>query len=285
MKSKFTIAFLFLICTSINAQTQWAETGSDYYMRGQHVFGPPFYFNYIVTGDTTVQSQACKIFKYGTTIVMITYSENDQIFLYDGENENFRRYFDFSLTEGDHYFIPHIEYDSVMVSIDEVSSVQLNGFDILIQKINYYSPDGEWLGGDEFYQNIGSIYSVIPFWGSGFESLGHRVCSFNSPTVGEHIFDNTNCSFSSDFEIEKNIGFHVFPNPSSGQTKIHYNLPSHFSNIKIQATNIYGQIIHSYFPKNIKGEIELSDLSPGLYFISIFSNDELIETEKLIVSQ
>jgi len=77
----------------------------------------------------------------------------------------------------------------------------------------------------------------------------------------------------------------VYPNPTSGSFSIVINSLS-YSELLIKIVDVQGKEIFSSFDKDVKGtyikQINLEDISKGLYFITLSSGSE-IKTQKLII--
>ena len=81
-------------------------------------------------------------------------------------------------------------------------------------------------------------------------------------------------------------GIRLFPNPSTGMIFLHIDKPVN-GNVQLQVHNITGQMMMQRVIKvrpgiQVKTEISLSGLAPGMYFIRIYSGNQGI-TEKLIL--
>ena len=68
----------------------------------------------------------------------------------------------------------------------------------------------------------------------------------------------------------------VFPNPTTGQLNVKLQLPDNDHRVTITIRNVLGQIIQSADldpAKDILTSFDLSNFSPGIYFISIHNGD------------
>ena len=92
-------------------------------------------------------------------------------------------------------------------------------------------------------------------------------------------------SKSSIAEVEK-----VFPNPSTGMFRLSMNVLEDESQIRLQVSDLTGRVIqeevHSgILASNFRTQIDLSQQGSGLYLLSIYVNQELIETRKIKVQK
>jgi choice-of-anchor B domain-containing protein len=74
----------------------------------------------------------------------------------------------------------------------------------------------------------------------------------------------------------------AFPNPSTGNTRLRYNLEGQTSGT-IQVVNIDGKIVYQFDLQESQGTITLgSDLPAGMYFATLETNGQRITTAKII---
>jgi len=69
------------------------------------------------------------------------------------------------------------------------------------------------------------------------------------------------------YGIENESGFSIYPNPTNGLVFI--NTTSLLINTSIEIYDISGRVILSHFMEELNDQINLSDLSNGIYFIKI----------------
>lgn len=95
---------------------------------------------------------------------------------------------------------------------------------------------------------------------------------------------NITVSLCSDLSISENNGpaFSIYPNPSDGNTNIHFSNINGVSSLQVISTS--GQIVYSDMVNSsvTDKEINLNNLNAGIYFIKLM-NDKNIRTEKLII--
>ncbi len=72
-----------------------------------------------------------------------------------------------------------------------------------------------------------------------------------------------------------------FPNPFSSSTTIRYTLND--ANGTLVVTDVSGKVISEHQLNNPAGEITLGNLSSGIYFYSLYSNDVFVSRRKMIV--
>ena len=99
--------------------------------------------------------------------------------------------------------------------------------------------------------------------------------------VGLKLFLDSNILSTSEFKAAQY--FHLFPNPSSSFVNIFLN--AELFNFSIIVSNIYGQPIRSYtlFGTTPKIQINVSDMAPGVYYITAQKGHLILETKKICV--
>ena len=129
-----------------------------------------------------------------------------------------------------------------------------------------------------------------------FASNYGKQTSFNSAIMSQTKNLNTNDSGttmklnenndSSTTDIAKIHFSSPFPNPASSFVKINYSFPSTNDNGEVRIMDLTGKTIRVY-PLNGTSNtlrINISDLTRGLYFCTIYYKGQLIKSNKLIVS-
>jgi len=77
-----------------------------------------------------------------------------------------------------------------------------------------------------------------------------------------------------------------FPNPASSFVRINYRFPSSNDNGKLRIMDLTGKTVMTYTLQGTNNtlRINISDLTRGLYFCTIYYKGQLIKSNKLIVS-
>ncbi len=102
--------------------------------------------------------------------------------------------------------------------------------------------------------------------------------------------DDINIAGSTGVDEFENIGsFNVYPNPTTSNAKISFNLVKDVSNLKITVKNALGQnvtnIVNGQSFNTGKYTLNIDEqrkLAPGLYFVE-FNADNNIKTQKFII--
>ncbi|GAB1404174.1 hypothetical protein MASR1M74_13530 [Lentimicrobium sp.] len=91
-------------------------------------------------------------------------------------------------------------------------------------------------------------------------------------------------------EVSFNSGLSIHPNPSNHEaTKVEFNLPA-AGEIKVEVSNLMGTKF-VYYNQSFKGNAGMNhvvlpafNLSPGLYVLTLFYNNQRIESVKLVIN-
>ncbi|NQU34868.1 MAG: T9SS type A sorting domain-containing protein [Bacteroidetes bacterium] len=162
-------------------------------------------------------------------------------------------------------------------------------------------------GGDYYDDttNLSLNYIYIPAGGSssdsafatlfnisdsiGISSIEYTFFNVEIPDENVKIivnYDSYVSPASIDEEILRNIFVSdIYPNPSSSFVDIDYDIPGEVKHASVKIFNIIGSVIkEKQIDQGVgKLRINVSDLSGGIYFYSMFLNDELYRTDKLII--
>lgn len=128
-----------------------------------------------------------------------------------------------------------------------------------------------------------TIYAVTDNTGGTSGPSGTSGVTIENPGVIVKIqFIGTTLSTS---ELTQNFSFNVIPNPAKESFKIDYK-GQDFSNINISVIDIQGRIIKKLDNINNKLNINISELSNGVYFVKLYNkNTKEIGTKKLIIKK
>jgi len=129
-----------------------------------------------------------------------------------------------------------------------------------------------------YYQPYGQIgISIIQFRFQNINSENEFVkliIKFNttSDDIDENIIRNMTIS-------------DLYPNPAQDMISIEYDMPREVESANVRIVNVLGSVVKEVplDTRDNKLSIDVSNLNDGIYFYSIFINDELYNTEKLIV--
>ena len=107
-------------------------------------------------------------------------------------------------------------------------------------------------------------------------SFVFKVYVFNTIHSLKDRFVRKNVLNSTNYILPENI-LSVYPNPAKGEIYIH--LDNHFVFETVILYDITGTIIKKY--RDIKGSIDISEISTGIYFIELMQGKEIHRTKFL----
>jgi len=137
------------------------------------------------------------------------------------------------------------------------------------------------------------VYSITPTKDKGF------VLSTSYPFLGSKCpnsmikIDSTVCDSTEAYCRSLEVGipehnkyettFELFPNPASDAVKVQVN-GRNIEELSIKVLDVSGREIevHDIFD-HVSKYLQLSHISAGIYFISLFENSRIIETKKLLI--
>ncbi|HNQ68103.1 MAG TPA: N-acetylmuramoyl-L-alanine amidase [Bacteroidales bacterium] len=136
---------------------------------------------------------------------------------------------------------------------------------------------------------------------NGWYQINDDILTFFDPvTYGEGVhtltyyyeYPGTNCLNSCDFQITVTPGVYselnifenikIYPNPNNGYFNVETQNIS--SNLLIEILNIHGQVLYEQqlIPENSINNIDISNLSEGVYFVKV-SNSRITDITKLVI--
>jgi hypothetical protein len=81
-------------------------------------------------------------------------------------------------------------------------------------------------------------------------------------------------------DLKNNIN--IYPNPTSNIINIEASTSSATDKLKIEISNVIGQVLISENQTNQRSSFNIQNFPSGLYFIKLISEDNVIETRKII---
>jgi hypothetical protein len=127
------------------------------------------------------------------------------------------------------------------------------------------------------FGTVASIQWVATYSGN-IEVL---ICGTSSGVNCEFIVQLVGCSsVGINDKIQQDDYFRLFPNPVS--EVLNFLSSSKYTDVQIAITNFQGQLVHSVASDNGVVKIDFKDAPSGLYFYSISSSNQIIQTGKFI---
>ncbi len=296
MKTLFTFVFAFLFTAPIFCQDEWAPIGTVWYYRSFSVFSPPSLAIWTATGDTVLQGVSCtKIVRYDDIYM---YKENEKVFIYNPQDSTFGLLYDFSVQQGGQWKIKvnddlHWPFDSMTIEVDSIIDREVSGKTIKTQLVSLYNVQGQLMGTDSIFENIGSANS--PYF---FNDINPDIIYPEGGTRGLQCFETPGedalnfygqaCLVSSDEERPKNNTlFSIGPNPATDHLHVAFINRQTSNAGTFGVFDISGKLVNSFAaaPSTSLLDIPLGGIPAGLYFLKYLENGVAVAVERFVVSK
>lgn len=252
---------------------------------------------YIATGDTIVQGKICSRVALATWPCTATanescfYEENGKVYFYKAQESDFGLLYDFEAQAGDPRKIPLCEelqwpFDTLIVSVDSVVLIEVNGHIVRTQLVTQHSPLGEIIGVDSIFENIGGERGLfLPGYNGTVVSdvSSFSLQCFEEPGTAALNFKGAACIISENKEsqLERNI-LQFWPNPVREELQIKINASQ---NGMVKILDFTGLIIAELKAENpdTSQNVSVADLPPGIYILQYIEQGAIVVSEKFIV--
>ncbi len=281
-----TIAALQVFAHAAAQVADFAPVGAKWYYSERAFAPPPFgVFPHVVevVGKEMYQGKLCsKLIGIGAASVpdpLFVYSENDSVFFYSLLSGSFELLYDFGAEAGESWVIGGLNtpegLDSVIVFIDSVSQITVNGTLLKIQHTSCPYLFFDW--GCEIIAGIGNTYFLTPNYGLFEGGIGGLRCYTDTENDLHFVSYPCDTTLVTSNTIEANtiLPISISPNPASSFAQ----LP--FAPDRVQVCNMLGQQIKISFSNEM---FDVSALVPGIYQVLV-EKDGLLYAGKLAVGR
>ena len=133
-------------------------------------------------------------------------------------------------------------------------------------------------------QYSGHVYPKLAYGMSTFRYVFYDQANTTDSTWVDVTFDVVNVNGVGVNEVKKETKLKLFPNPAS--TELNIQLNSNEDNKKIEIIDLLGKKVfsQSVSSNSFSKKINTSNLNPGVYFVSVTSNNKAIKTEKVVIT-
>lgn len=285
------LCFLLTIGDNVLGQ-EWAPVGATWHY-DQLEFSPHndrSFIKYSVIGDTTIEDQSVKIFEQTFTTylsqqdsILITrdtcyLSKNgDTVYLYDKIYRSFEFIYNFSAEPGDTLRVWCNQGDmDIDVVVDSVAVININGFELKKWYVRSpFSQICDMYG--EIIENIGWTGFLFPQHSIADPPFGGPLRCYSDPVIGEYKISAKDCDFIVPVVESSKLGVNVYPNPFNRIVKVD-DINNTISRISI--IDLSGRVVGNPVP--IDDELDLGDLSEGVYTLRIVTREGRVGYQKLI---
>lgn len=306
---KNILLLLTFISTTLFAQDAgWFETGASWtyqYTINGVIEDEVHLAEFTITDQTTLNGQACakmEVFSddnqnslgcIATPPPYYFYESNDSIFYASDYDNSFRLAYHFGAEAGDswEFIYPVAEFDNFtkyMVTVDSVSTIQISGQDLKVMYLDYAYLSGEEyssIGYDKFtlIERIGvtenSFFGPFGYWSVCEGPYYVKTRCYNDSEIS-YIGEGFSSCFLGVNDLQSEVNIEIYPNP----TQDNFTIETTDNRIlEIHIYSVSGKLIYSTQPNNPKLEVNTTIFKPGLYLISVQTENGQVY-KKLIVN-
>lgn len=289
MIQRLLILFLFLILGDRANAQDWFPQGAKWHYN-QVLFFPSgnTYSTLEVIGEVEINGKECRII-YGSGACSefdeaenYLYEENDQVFIYDLENDQFVLLYDFNLQPGDtmSYHLP-VTGDTYY-RLDSISHLILGADTLRVQHFTWLEGSAEM--GPKVYERIGNnkfLYPVVGFCDPG---VGGLRC-YEDDVLGLQKFSNPDkpCDYTftvSTSDLKENA-IRIYPIPTYDEITLEAN-----NLIKtVEWIDIHtGAVLRNDLINANSVSLESFNIHPGLYLLKVNMTDGSKILKKVLIS-
>lgn len=268
------------------SQQNYPPTGTEWYYEILNDNGSVTYQYLECAADTTIDNKRAKVIIKSNTLYdkdLVTkvvheyvYSEGGMVYWWDKQSESFTTLYNFYANVGDEWTIS-VGNQSITMHVDAVDDTDYDGRNYRVLTVS----DADGIFSGEIICGIGHTTSFFPekllnskkdyrvegmrcFWIDGEQLLHFGDVDCDEVYVEHHdVAENTAREFS------------VYPNPADDYIMISVDQPTDFT-----ISDIFGKIVLTGTISSDNQQIDISNLSSGMYFIKI--DDNLV---KLIINR
>jgi hypothetical protein len=317
MKRLFLLVFCLFFVFNLSSQ-KWFANNPEWCSGTTSSFGGDqklYSYKTIIEGDSLIDNQNYKILKtirqtrdgfvddtsYYEYIAGLFYEEDEKV--YARRNEGIDQViYDFSLVVGDTMFLPNTSCEDVKMILETTGIEVIDGEDVRYQdfSLDYdYTNDILEPSYDTLrvYEGVGLIFGPYYYASGylGFNPQSNIFCGWVDPPTwfynySNDLFEYKERDFGCNFFDEEptsidqlyNVNsIEIYPNPCVNEFRL--ELTGEVDNISGRISDINGKVVLGL--NLIDNQIvDVIDLSPGMYFLDLFSKGNFLVRKKLIKS-
>lgn len=289
---KYVLLFLFLSLSLHNSAQSWCTPGSVWHFGDSFVAGSG-YKRLEYLSDTLIAGITCNKIKvlrigfgsmgpYGGTGLMYTYSNNNVVYLRDGNTSNFDTLYNFNASIGDKWRVAPTSLTACAASY--VTVLDTGHTYVQGQKLKWYTIQYDlapnvksYAPNDTVFERLGAVLSYPYYWGNVCATyydaeIGGPLRCFTDNQINDYRRNYSGpCDYMYVSVNEVKPGRdpnQLYPNPALD--KLHFSRAERFD--KITVSNALGQKVKEIFNAVIEYEIDISDLLPGMYYVKTENN-------------
>lgn len=306
------LPLIYLLFTINLSSQDWFANNPEWCSGTTSFFGEEILYSFktFVAGDTIIGSQNYKVLKkirqardytlqdtsYSEAIIGFVYEDNEKVYSRTSQG-NDEIIYDFSLEVGEIINLPNTGCGEVNMYLEEKGNEEINGFEIRYQDFVIQN-QGVFLEDlVRIYEGIGLLFG--PWYSTagygGFYPSANFFCGWVDPPteffkysndIFEYSINEKECNFSEniisniiDHQIASEIK--IYPNPCTNE----FRISGKGLNIELfgRLTNINGKVFKELKINNNQ-IINISDLNQGMYFLELYSENNVVDRKILVKS-
>lgn len=295
---KVLIAFIIAFPSILFTQN-FAPIGAEWYYTEYHSFSQTITFLKITSvGDTVIQGKNCSVLENNHGLACNFYNERDFVYeedsiayFYSSVVDDFQILYNLKAKKDSSwtiiYQVEDFLIDTVLVTVDSVRTVEINGFELLAFDVTYRSlnsdnPNSVYVS--TIVERIGDVYYLFHYlsMAEGIVCDGNYSGGLRCYMDNDFGFYSTGIADSCTYVTNINEylalqSFSVSPNPFSSSTTLSYDLKEP-STVQLSVFNQLGQLVYQHSEKQTQGIQKLhwdaEDQPEGLYYYRVQSGDQ-----------
>ena len=302
MKTKLLLLFFAVFSAgTLKAQTGFAPLGATWYYSVADESGNPLssYEKYVSIADTLINGKSCRVVA-SVSDTLIFYNENGKV--YNWFREHFLLTYDFKVQTGDtvavdfrankpNGFATDTFYTvQCVVKVDVLTDNNLKHFEL--DMIPRDDLSGYHFGRYSYVENIGyenePMRELTNIVSPGI-TIGTCYLRCYEDNLQKYTSDwwkaqNKNCDYNEagSAVIEKSgMGINLLPNPVDNQLIVTIDYAEN-TVLELRVVSEQGIMVQKNLIQQCEIIVDVSSLSSGLYYVSVFNEKECISTTKMI---
>ena len=300
MKNILLIIFSLFLSTSLSAQLWWSDDAKWVYGYEGTEWPSQYLIEVYVDGTEVINNVICKVLKSNTRIINnisndTTYVEEIYGYAFESGNKawcfydgDFIPIYDFDLNVVEIITLPLDDGSTVDLEVDQITEETVSGQARRVLNMRVMAPNCSAMDGQiiKVIEGIGVDATLLEGYQGPFI---HRMldCFVPDPFNLFICHSDTNLNYpegvnceqvTSVIEINNDLAFDIFPNPTSGSLQIDNKVGSEIQQIEL--FNAAGKFIINNTVTN--NQIDVSFLKEGIYFLKVHFDNEQIGMKRFV---
>lgn len=309
MKKQLLLLFIVLSVSKMNSQVVFCPPGAEWHYKfANNLPYYPINENIKYIGDSVISGETTKVLRhskfYNSTndnygiIYTFLKQHGDTVFFKNAITQNqWQILYNFNtpINYGwDNYIslAPGVSANYLFSTlVDSIKVININNTSIKQMYVTNVSHRYQ----DVFITNgiIAERFGSLTDYLFNFSNYAHgldadyfgEILCYRDNTIGLKQFSTQSCLTGIENWKAKENNLHIFPNPCSDKVKLSLETKNAYSNYEMRLINALGEEVFLskiHFESSHEFQSDMSLYKSGLYFVQLFENKKLIETQKII---